>query len=208
MEGSYSSSYDGNGGEQNKTKDIFNSLKSPIKVLRGKAFMASAFFGSVLVFQIMLELLGRTYEDEFNSFHDHEHWPGYMLMFMRCCLCVVFVIGINKSIKESNTESPTRSFLEFLRFVGVTWFLSFPLIVSMQWMFAPVNRHMLVTAASIFIQTSSLGTMLYAFLTEHSQYVKISSVGRMKDFGDMFGSALNSGSGMMRKGFFKKVAVD
>ena len=129
-------------------------------------------------------------------------------MLMRCCLCGVFVFGISKTIKESSPESPTRTFLEFLRFLGVIRFLSFPLIVSIQWMFAPVNRHMLVTAGSIFVQTSSLGAMLYAFLSEKSQYVKISSVGKMKDFGDMFGSALSSGHGIMRKGFLKKVALD
>ena len=50
--------------------------------------------------------------------------------------------------------------------------------------------------------------MTGAFLAEKSQYVKISSVGKMKDFGDMFGSALSSGHGIMKKGFLKKVALD
>ena len=45
------------------------------------------------------ECSGRGFEDDFNQFHDHEHWPGYTLMVgtvvvcVRVCVCVCMFAG-------------------------------------------------------------------------------------------------------------------
>ena len=39
--------------------------------------------------QLVLELVGRRYEADFSSFHDHDHWPGAVLMLLRAAVCAV-----------------------------------------------------------------------------------------------------------------------
>ena len=58
---------------------------------------ASVFVFSLVIANIVLELLGRNFEDDFNQFHDHEHWPGYTLMLMRVGLALLFAAGIVRS---------------------------------------------------------------------------------------------------------------
>ena len=35
----------------------------------------------------VLQAIGRTFEEDFNNFHDHEHWPGLALLGIRLALC-------------------------------------------------------------------------------------------------------------------------
>ena len=60
------------------------------------------FLVAILVFaHLGLVLGGRLYQDDFNQFHDFEHWPGQVLVFLRIalwgasltCLCVVTSAG-------------------------------------------------------------------------------------------------------------------
>ena len=183
-------------------------MKSPIHVLTGKTLVATAFAGGIVFAQITLELLGRRYEEDFNSFHDHEHWPGAMLMLLRCGLTALFAVGISATIRHCPRDAPVSKFLRFLRVVGMAWFLAFPLLVCLSLFVKPTNRHTVVTSGAILGQSSALGLMLHSFLSNSSQYVKVSTVGRMKDVGDVFGSAMKKGKGMMAKGFVKKVAMD
>lgn len=192
-----------------KMRSTVKAMKSPVQVFMGKRTHAAGFFGGVLVYQIVFELWGRRYEEDFNAFHDHEHWPGYALMYMRCALAAMFYMGIQATIKAAPRDSPTEAFLEFLKFAGLTWFLVFPVVVFSSQMFAPVNRHMIVTFTSIAGQSAALGVMLYAFLTRGNAFSKVSTVGTMKDVGDMFGSAMRSaGSGLGRSAVLRKVATD
>jgi len=190
-------------------------MKNPLSILKGKTLGATLFFVTLLLTQITLELLGRRYEEDFNSFHDHEHWPGMVLMGMRCVLAAIFGVGITATIQTAPRDEPVTKFLRFLRIVGLLWFLSFPMVVVLSLYVHPTNRHTLVTFGAIAGQSCMLGGMLFSFLTGSSEYVKVSSVGRMQEVSDMFGSAMKQGSGIvgnvgkgLGKGFIKKVATD
>jgi hypothetical protein len=71
-------------------------MARPAEWLR-KLTPASVFVLTLVASNILLEILGRGFEDDFNQFHDHEHWPGYTLMLMRVGLALLFAFGILRS---------------------------------------------------------------------------------------------------------------
>jgi len=147
--------------------------------------------------QFTLELAGRTYEDDFNQFHDHEHWPGYILMVMRAGLAALFFYGVTTTKGKANktAEGQMSSFFMKLQIAGCAWFLAFPLCVVLSSGAAPYQRHRIVTAGAITTQVAALGYLMFLFLTQ-SDYYKISSFRNM-------GTVLGTGS--IRAG---KVCVD
>ena len=75
------------------------------------------------------------------QFHDHEHWPGYLLMVLRLMLASLFAYGVRRtkadSIKGSD-EALTRFFFR-LQITGCIWFVAFPgTVVLSSW--APEYR--------------------------------------------------------------------
>ena len=40
-------------------------------------------FSSLSRAALPVQAVGRTYEEDFNNFHDHEHWPGLCLLLIR-----------------------------------------------------------------------------------------------------------------------------
>eukprot|EP00750_Incisomonas_marina_P028639 INCI6799.4.p1 GENE.INCI6799.4~~INCI6799.4.p1 ORF type:complete len:334 (-),score=49.00 INCI6799.4:349-1308(-) len=115
---------------------------------------ASVFVFSLVIANIVLELLGRNFEDDFNQFHDHEHWPGYTLMLMRVGLALLFAAGIVRS-RASEAAASTNDVSKFylqLGLSGVCWFVAFPLCVYCASFVAPHKRHRVVTVGAILTQ--------------------------------------------------------
>jgi len=79
-----------NTGEQG---GFFKALAKPYEIFK-QISKASVFVGGLAVVQFSLELCGRMYEDDFNQFHDHEHWPGFTLMMLRVALAGLFIYGV------------------------------------------------------------------------------------------------------------------
>ena len=73
-------------------------------------------------------MLGRRYEDDFNQFHDFEHWPGFCLMAIRLALCALFLVGGLSTIRNTNMES-LKAFMLKLLALGALWFLAMPCMV-------------------------------------------------------------------------------
>ena len=67
--------------------------------------------------------------------------------------------------------------MRMLRVVGMTWFLTFPVLVLLSpLLFEPYHRHCYVTAGSITTQTAMLLGMMHMTLG-NSEYAKISNLG-------------------------------
>ena len=50
--------------------------------------------------QFGLELIGRRYHEDFSSFHDHDHWPGVVLMILRISCCAVTINGTSRTLRK------------------------------------------------------------------------------------------------------------
>ena len=67
---------------------ITRALQQPAAMV-GKAGTGAVLVITLALVQLSLEMAGRRYADDFASFHDHEHWPGYALVALRVCLAAV-----------------------------------------------------------------------------------------------------------------------
>jgi hypothetical protein len=88
-------------GADNVLFQVKNAISKPHLLFKALN-PGSIFVGSTALLQIVLELVGRKYEDDFNQYHDHEHWPGIMLMLMRICMAGFFGFVITKTIEQQN----------------------------------------------------------------------------------------------------------
>jgi len=175
---------------------FFKSLARPYELFK-QVSRASIFVIVLATAQFSLELCGRAYEDDFNQFHDHEHWPGYLLMGMRVVLASLFLYGVRLTKKEttrSDLPEVSRFFLK-LQLTGCLWFLAFPVLVFMASLVRDQNKHRVVSIGAIMMQMGALGYLMFMLLTK-SDYYKIST---LRNMGSMFGS------GDVRAG---KVCVD
>jgi hypothetical protein len=154
---------------------VSEAMQKPAELFR-RVTPASVFIVFIFVSQLVLEFMGRGYEDDFNQFHDHEHLPGYLLMLLRVVMCIVFQIGITSTKK--NVGGAVSRFLLQLQICGTLWFLGFPCLVFVSGYFAEYLRHRIVTGGSLLCQASALGYMAYLFLFK-SEYHKLSSLSRM-----------------------------
>jgi hypothetical protein len=114
----------------------------------------------------------------FNSYHDHEHWPGMALMCVRLMLAAVFCVGCSQTMKVQQHNGRVVSFLAKMRFLGASWFAAFPLLVFMQMFFKPTRRHFVVTGGALCLQSAALIFMALTFLLR-SEFFHISSLSKM-----------------------------
>ena len=179
-------------------RGVVSSLRRPMDLLRGRNKTATGVIIGIALLQVTMELMGRGYEDDFNAFHDHEHWPGMVLMLMRVGMSVGFFVLLRGSLAKQ-TRPEVSKFLVKLRVVGMTWFLAFPVIVALApLLFEPYHRHAYITAGSTLTQTVMLLAMMWMTLG-NSSYAKVSSLGKMKE------SMLGALSGISKR---RKVCVD
>jgi hypothetical protein len=185
----------GNGGGTAAT-GMLAAFAKPAELTK-KVTPASIFAVGLFVVQIGLELAGRSYEDNFNQFHDEDHLPGHLLQLLRVVLCVLFWAGLSSTMK-SHTNKDIAVFLRQLLVFGTLWYLAFPVLVVYSNSFvAPANRHMVVTVGSITCQTVAIALLSVLFLGK-STYQKVSSLSKMGTIGSM--SSLGPSNG--------KVCVD
>ena len=72
---------------------LFKKLPDSVSVSTRRFSAGGMIIGANAVLHFILEAWGRRYESMFNSFHDHEHLPGFLLVFIRLVHASVFVVG-------------------------------------------------------------------------------------------------------------------
>jgi len=186
-------------------KGLMISLRKPFDMLKGADIIPLLAFLTIFFLQIFLEFAGRQYEDDFNSFHDHEHWPGFALMFMRISFGIFFFFFVSKTLKDpAITDEKMKYFLKVLLVSGLVYFWAFPFVVFISSWWPAYQRHTVVTTGSICAQTSGLLMMMFTFLSETGAFAKISHAVNLKE--NKKSSARQTSFGLGRRR--KKVAVD
>eukprot|EP00457_Paulinella_chromatophora_P005492 gb/GEZN01005509.1/.p1 GENE.gb/GEZN01005509.1/~~gb/GEZN01005509.1/.p1 ORF type:complete len:474 (-),score=86.44 gb/GEZN01005509.1/:374-1723(-) len=158
----------------------------------------------LLLLQICLEVASRQFEDDFNQFHDHEHWPGMVFLGLRVLLCGLFWYGTRCTLQ--NSSKPTsQKFLFKLRLLGCVWFLAFPCLVLVQPFVSPHMRHFVVTTGSISSQIVAMSLLGFLLTSSSTEYFKVSSLRQMGDILPGAGANSSMGAGLS---LTKKIAAD
>jgi hypothetical protein len=176
---------------------LLAGLHRPATLLRGFSSPSSLLLLSIGGSQLVLHFIGRKYEEDFNNFHDFEHWPGVLLLVIRLGLCALFLWALRRS-QRVERQREVLGFLSKLMAFGSVWFLCLPVLVVLALAAAPYHRHQLVAGGSICLQAISLALLSTLFL-EGSEYYRISSLSHV-------GSVFNHGASPFHKG--AKLAVD
>eukprot|EP00968_Pinguiococcus_pyrenoidosus_P026292 scaffold7067_cov245-Pinguiococcus_pyrenoidosus.AAC.5 len=61
--------------------------------------------------------MGRGYEDDFNSFHDHDHWPGFAIMAMRIGFAVMCWVGSSRTLADDRLNPGAKKLLTIFQYV-------------------------------------------------------------------------------------------
>ena len=137
---------------------------------------------SIIALHAILAQWGRTYNDDFDSYHDLEHLPGKLLMSFRMMLGLIFIAAT----KQTSNACPAslRAFYTRFAMVGTLWFQSLPVVTWVCGMLVPYYlRHPVVSALGAMLQTISL--LLLASLVssnaKQSAYQKLSHLQQHED---------------------------
>lgn len=181
------------GVQQNASmvQKVLGGLQSPIGAVTSFSSTSILAIG-IIVLQLGLAQWGRIYNDDFDSYHDLEHIPGKILMFMRIVLGIAFL----GSCFQTRFRCPIslQGFYLKLAIVGTAWFWSLPVltwIVNM--MVAYHLRHFTVGVWSAVCQTTSLLLLSWLVTSHRTSYHKLSHMSEAKEnFTDSLSSATAS----------------
>lgn len=131
-------------------------------------FNAAAVLGiSVIGLHVFLAQWGRTYNDDFESYHDLEHLPGKVLMLMRLILGFLLLAATMQTRLKCSIQQLQQFYLKLAVF-GFCWFQSLPVLTWLCNTFVPYYlRHPAIFISSALLQSSSL-ILLAWLVTAHT----------------------------------------
>lgn len=151
---------------------LFEGLRSPFGALM--SFNPTAILSvGILLSHIILAQWGRMYNDDFDSYHDFEHLPGKLLMWMRMALGLCLIICCFQT--RSRCPVSVGAFYFKLACVGTLWFQSLPVLTWVcNWMVPYHLRHFTVGVWSAGLQTSSIVLLSWLVTSHSTSYHKMS----------------------------------
>ena len=146
----------------------------------GEDHPSTVFLAMMTVITFLLQLLNKLILfDEFTKFHDHDSWPGFILVIVRVLLAAFFTYQITQSIRymtrKKAGKTHTLKFMQALALLGGLWFWVFPVLVALSSMFAHYLRHRIVAGGVMFLQSGCIVLLTKQIFEESSTYSKASS---------------------------------
>jgi Rhodopsin-like GPCR transmembrane domain len=78
---------------------------------------------------VILAQWGRVFNDEFDSYHDFDHAPGYFMLFFRTVAGFLFMSAVQSSTSKPNCPPNIQQFYRMYGLIGLLWFWLLPLWV-------------------------------------------------------------------------------
>jgi len=164
-----------NPGATNSVQRLLQNLSQPLVNLHrinAVTVLALAVIGSHLI----LAQWGRTYNDDFESYHDYSHLPGKILMLTRIVAGMLFLIATNQTRTKCQTRQ-LRIFYKKLMVFGAVWFYSLPVLTWVVNHFVPYYlRNHTVFVGSSFIQCTCIVSVAWLVTSHSSSYHKYSHI--------------------------------
>merc|ERR1712091_423931 len=162
------------------------------RLLRAPGVEASSGLMMWITLHLVLAQWSRWEGDDFDSFHDFEHWPGKLIVLVRIGLFLVLVPVALRT--QACAGFKLRRFYVGWAAVGGAWALSLPIVTVVAASLPPYTRHRTVQWVCSLVQTAAL--VLYALLfagRANRAFREASTVGDG-------GANLDFGSTMPRRG--------
>jgi hypothetical protein len=159
---------------------------------------ASILLFSILILHALLAQWGRTYDEEFDSFHALDHTAGKAVIVLRVILSLVFLTGAASVRNSGRCPTSLYPFLKKFQFVGLTWFISLPFVSMIA--SAPIpdhKKHLVLAVGSAMVQSSSLASLVWLFCADASAspYHRVTTVSKANTSLSNVGQSSSGGGG-------------
>ena len=168
-------------------QSLIEGLRNPAGALL--SFDKSGIFALlILAAHAGLAQWGRTYDDDFDTYHDLEHPPGRILMMFRIFMGVLMVAATVHT--KSSCPLSLQSFYSRLAVVGTLWFQSLPLVTWISGFALPFyRRHPVVSIVGAITQSTALLSLAWLVTGQSNAYQKVSRLqSKDQDLTDQLGS--------------------
>jgi hypothetical protein len=149
---------------------------------------------------------GRTYDENFDSYHALEHLPGRILMLFRMTLGLLLVVA---SVYTRNNCPPSlQSFYGKLAIVGTLWFQSLPVVTwTCNWAVPYYLRRPTVATWGAIVQSTALVLLAWLFTAHSTSYHKVSRLQRDASLTDQLATRPTSGKAAPTTWSFGKAKI-
>ena len=195
----------------NPVQKILAGLAHPIVAgsASGTRNMTKYLAGGILGMHLILAQWGRVYNDDFESYHDLEHWPGRILMWTRVSLGLLFVAAVQQT--STKCTGSLSTFYSTFAFTGFFWFQSLPVLTWLcNWVVPYHVRKPTVFIGAAVLQSTSLVVLAWLVTTHSTAYHQVSRMTATSDtLSDSLDRAVDhSPTGAWKLGRKVKVALD
>jgi Rhodopsin-like GPCR transmembrane domain len=167
-----------NAGLLAPVQKFVSSLAHPISMsLQGPSGLLAMIVTGV---HILLAQWGRIYNDDFDSYHDMDHLPGRILLWIRILCGLLFLVAVQTTASSPKCPPALAQFYRAYGIIGVAWFWSLPLWIWYCSAMVPVHKHKsYVFGGSSLLQCASLIVLALLVTTQNStayhQYSRIAT---------------------------------
>lgn len=162
-----------NSSNANPIQKLMGGLAHPISAsMQGPSGMLA---GGVFAVHIILAQWGRIYNDDFESYHHLEHFPGKVLMLARVVTGFLFLAAVKQTSSSGKFTTGLTSFYNAFAIVGFFWFQALPVLTLLcNWAVPFYQRKPVVFGLSSTLQSGSLMVLAWLVTTHSTAYHKYS----------------------------------
>jgi hypothetical protein len=158
--------------EATKMQSLLRGLRNPAGALISGS-PSGIFTLSIVALHAGLAQWGRTYNDDFDSYHALEHTPGKILMLFRMTLGVLLAVAC--AYTRNSCPPSLQSFYGKLAIVGTLWFQSLPVVTwACNWAVPYYLRRPTVATWGAIVQSTALVLLAWLFTAHSTSYHKVS----------------------------------
>jgi len=122
---------------------------------------------------------GRTFDDEFDTYHSLEHLPGKVLMWIRFLFGFIFLLASSSVRNSGRCPYALQRFFQKFQIVGVGWFCALPFVAwYTSTMMHPHQKHFFLATGAALVQSISLCSLVWLMTADvdASPYHKLSTL--------------------------------
>ncbi|XP_063430310.1 integral membrane protein GPR180-like isoform X1 [Mytilus trossulus] len=135
---------------------------------------AARVVGVLAVIQAILFIWEQIEDTDHRMYHAHRSYAGLALVVLRILLAALFAWNLNVTV-SAERSALRREFYKSFTKSCMLWFLCYPLIVVISWIFYEYLRYKLITMAVVMSQCGAVA-MLYKLFLSRSLYWEISAL--------------------------------
>ena len=130
----------------------------------------------VVVVHVIIIGLGKLTDDAHDKYHSYDGWVGIVMILIRLGMYGYFFWGTKETFTRARAK--VKEFAQQLRVLGSVYFLAFPVIVIVSYIFDSYMRLSVVLFGSLFLQLSSVVLLSYSCTSSKSGYYSVSFKGQ------------------------------